>query len=46
MGAPKEEPRLGRTWMSARELRRGEVLSRVKRGELKLVEAAELLEVG
>ncbi len=31
--------------MSARELRRGEVLSRVKRGELKLVEAAELLEV-
>ena len=31
--------------MSAKELRRGEVLSRVKRGELKLVEAAELLEV-
>ena len=31
--------------MSAKELRRGEVLSRVKRGELKLAEAAELLEV-
>ena len=31
--------------MSAKELRCGEVLSRVKRGELKLVEAAELLEV-
>ena len=31
--------------MSAKELRRGEVLSRVKRGELKLVEAAELLGV-
>ncbi len=31
--------------MSAKELRRGEVLSRVKRGELTLVEAAELLEV-
>ena len=31
--------------MSAKELRRGEVLSRVKRGELKLTEAAELLEV-
>ncbi len=30
--------------MSAKELRRGEVLSRVKRGELTLVEAAELLE--
>ena len=29
--------------MSAKELRRGEVLSRVKRGELKLTEAAELL---
>ena len=36
---------MGRTWMSAKELRRGEVLSRVKRGELKLTEAAELLEV-
>ncbi len=32
--------------MSTRELRRGEVLSRVTRGELKLVEAADLLEVG
>ena len=31
--------------MSAKELRRGEVLSRVKRGELNLAEAAELLEV-
>ena len=31
--------------MSAKELRRGEVLSRVKRGELKLTEAAELLEL-
>ena len=31
--------------MSAKELRRGEVLSRVKRGELKLTEAAELLDV-
>ena len=31
--------------MSAKEVRRGEVLSRVKRGELKLVEAAELLDV-
>ncbi len=30
--------------MSAKELRRGEVLSRVKRGELKLTEATELLE--
>jgi len=31
--------------MSGKELRRVEVLSRVKRGELKLTEAAELLEV-
>ena len=31
--------------MSAKELRRGEVLSRVKRGELKLTEAAELLDL-
>ena len=31
--------------MSAKELRRSEVLSRVKRGELKLSEAAELLEI-
>ncbi len=31
--------------MSAREMRRSEVLSRVKRGELKLTEAAELLEI-
>ena len=31
--------------MSAKELRRVEVLSRVQRGELKLAEAAELLEV-
>lgn len=31
--------------MSTKEVRRGEVLSRVKRGELKLVEAAELLEL-
>lgn len=41
----KEEPRLGRTWMSAKELRRGEVLRRVKQGDLKLTEAAELLEI-
>ena len=31
--------------MNAKELRRGEVLSRVKRGELKLTEAAEWLEI-
>ena len=31
--------------MNAKELRRGEVLSRVKRGELKLTEAADLLEI-
>ena len=31
--------------MSTKELRRGEVLSRVKRGELTLVEAMQLLEV-
>ncbi len=31
--------------MNARELRRGEVLSRVKRGKLKLTEGAELLEI-
>ena len=31
--------------MSAKELRRGEVLSRVKRGELRLTQAAQLLEV-
>ncbi len=31
--------------MSAKEVRRGEVLSRVKRGELKLTEAAELMEL-
>ncbi len=31
--------------MSAKELRRGEVLSRVQRGELRLSEAAELLEL-
>ena len=31
--------------MSGKELRRGEVLSRVKRGDLKLSEAAQLLEV-
>ena len=31
--------------MSAKELRRGEVLSRVTRGELKLTEAAEWLEI-
>src|SRR6266542_3834334 len=32
--------------MSERELRRVEVLSRVKEGELKLVDAAELMGVG
>jgi hypothetical protein len=31
--------------MSRKELRRGEALSRVKRGVLKLTEAADLLEV-
>ena len=31
--------------MSAKEVRRGEVLSRVQRGELKLSEASELLEL-
>ena len=31
--------------MNTKELRRGEVLSRVKRGELKLTEAAELLDI-
>ena len=31
--------------MNAKELRRGEVLGRVKRGELKVTEAAELLDV-
>ena len=31
--------------MNGKELRRGEVLNRVKRGELKLTEAAELLEL-
>ena len=31
--------------MNDKELRRGEVLSRVKRGDLKLTEAAELLEL-
>ena len=31
--------------MSTKELRRGEVLSRVKRGELTLVEATQLLDV-
>ena len=31
--------------MSARELRRGELLSRVQRGEMKLVEAGERLEL-
>ena len=31
--------------MSDKELRRGEVLGRVKRGELKLTEAAQLLEI-
>lgn len=34
-----------RTWMSQRELRRLEVLSRVKEGELQLVNAAELVGV-
>ena len=30
--------------MSAKEVRRGEVLSRVKRGELSVVEAGELFD--
>ncbi|MDP2736007.1 MAG: helix-turn-helix domain-containing protein [bacterium] len=37
---------MGRTWMSKRELRRVEVLSGVKEGELQLVDAAELIGVG
>ncbi len=45
LGLRKEEPRLGRTALNRAELRRSEVLSRVKRGELKLVEAAELMGV-
>ena len=36
---------MGRTWMSARELRRVEGLSRVKTGTLSLRSAATLLDV-
>ncbi len=36
---------MGRPWTRAKEVRRAEVLSRVKRGELKLAQAAELLEL-
>lgn len=34
---------MGRTWMSEQELRRVEVLSRVKARELKVVDAAKLM---
>ena len=36
---------MGALWIPAQELRRGAVLSRVRRGERKLAEAAELLEL-
>lgn len=36
---------MGRTGLSGKELNRVEVLGRVKSGELKLVEASELMEV-
>src|SRR6266403_1793255 len=42
---PPEEVRLKRTAMSTRELRRAEVLGRVKRQTLRLVDAAKMLEV-
>src|ERR1700683_3458352 len=42
---PPEEVQLKRTAMSARELRRAEVLGRVKSGALRLVDAAKMLEV-
>src|SRR2546430_14997721 len=42
---PPEEVRLKRTAMSTRELRRAEVLGRVKGQTLRLVDAAKMLEV-
>src|SRR5258708_39211834 len=42
---PPEEGRLKRTAMSTRELRRAEVLARVKSETLRLVDAAKILEV-
>src|SRR3979490_225145 len=42
---PPEEVRLKRTAMSTRELRRAEVLARVKGGALRLVDAAKMLEL-
>jgi hypothetical protein len=42
---PPEEVRLKRTAMSTRELRRAEVLARVKEQTLRLVDAAEMLEL-
>jgi hypothetical protein len=42
---PPEEVRLKRTAMSTRELRRAEVLTRVKSQTLRLVDAAKMLEV-
>jgi hypothetical protein len=34
---------VGRTWMSGNELQLGEILSRVKAGDLTQVEAAQLI---
>src|SRR5260370_15908761 len=42
---PPEEVRLKRTAMSTRELRRAEVLARVKSQTLRLVDAAKMLEL-
>ena len=42
---PPEEVRLKRTAMSTRELRRAEVLARVKSRTLRLVDAAKMLEL-
>src|SRR5712671_6543169 len=42
---PPEEVRLKRTAMSTRELRRAEVLGRVKSQTLRLVDAAKMLEL-
>ena len=36
---------MGRTWMSAEEVRRAGILERIERGELKQIEASELLGV-
>src|ERR1035437_10189284 len=42
---PPQEAQVERTLMSRKELERGEALSRVKGGELKLANAAELIRV-